>query len=269
MSNLIEIYTNKSEYINSSKYGILLLKNPKRFLIDFSEYSTVHNSILFLSPYQKLEWVESKGNIQQVEFHSDYYCIEYHKKEVACNGILFNNIYVTPYVTLNDRDFGEIEYIIAKMKTEMLSDNQFSESIIKTYLQLILAICSKEKIKLLDENLINKGLDKSILGFPNVIEKYFLENKNVEFYANYFNMSVSSFSKKIKQQFLKTPSQLIQEKIILESKKLLHLTNKSIKEIAFELKFEDEFYFSRYFKKNVGVSPSFYRKNVGISMVAK
>lgn len=73
----------------------------------------------------------------------------------------------------------------------------------------------------------------------------------------------------VKKQFSKSPSQLINERVILEAKKLLHLTYKSIKEIAQELNFEDEFYFSRYFKKNVGVSPSSYRKNVGISIVAK
>lgn len=63
--------------------------------------------------------------------------------------------------------------------------------------------------------------------------------------------------------------QLIQERVTLEAKKLLHLTYKSVKEIANELNFEDEFYFSRYFKKNVGLSPTHYREKVGISIVAK
>ena len=57
--------------------------------------------------------------------------------------------------------------------------------------------------------------------------------------------------------------------MILEAKKLLHLTYKSIKEIAQELDFEDEFYFSRYFKKEVGLSPKQFRDSVGISIVAK
>jgi len=55
---------------------------------------------------------------------------------------------------------------------------------------------------------------------------------------------------------------------VLEAKKQLHLTHKSIKEIAFDLNFEDEFYFSRFFKKNVGLSPKHFRESVGISIVA-
>ena len=73
----------------------------------------------------------------------------------------------------------------------------------------------------------------------------------------------------VKKQFSKSPSQLINERVVLETKKMLHLTYKTIKEIARELNFRDEFYFSRYFKKNVGVSPSVYRKKVGISIEAK
>lgn len=85
----------------------------------------------------------------------------------------------------------------------------------------------------------------------------------------YTAFSVSAFSKKVKKHFGKTPTQLLQERTILEAKKQLHLTNQSVKEIASNLGFEDEFYFSRYFKNAVGISPTFYRDQVGISEVAK
>ena len=56
--------------------------------------------------------------------------------------------------------------------------------------------------------------------------------------------------------------------MILEAKKQLHLTRQSIKEIAYNLKFQDEFYFSRVFKKVAKVSPQTFRDKTGISMVA-
>lgn len=267
---MFNIKTNYKSNFNSSNYHILLLENKEHFSIDFVKYGSSKYSILFVSPYQNVEWL-SKNNtkITQIYFHADFYCIEYHKKEVACNGILFNNIYLTPFVVLNRYIYEEIESIVDKMRNEMQSDNPFSESIIKTYLQLIFAICSKEKSTTLEHSLLNKSIDKSIFEFPAILDQHFIKEKKVSFYAEYLHLSISSFSKKIKQQFGKTPSQLIQERTILEAKKLLHLTKKSIKEIAFELHFEDEFYFSRYFKKNVDVSPSLYRKKVGISIVAK
>jgi len=43
----------------------------------------------------------------------------------------------------------------------------------------------------------------------------------------------------------------------------LYLTNKSVKEVAYELGYDDEYYFSRFFKKNVNISPQTYRETVG------
>lgn len=80
---------------------------------------------------------------------------------------------------------------------------------------------------------------------------------------------MSAFNKQVKKQLGKAPSQLIAERLILEAKRLLHLTHKSIKEIASELGFEDRFYFSRFFKKEVGVAPKIFRQQVGISIAAQ
>ena len=81
-------------------------------------------------------------------------------------------------------------------------------------------------------------------------------------------MTANQLSKRSQRYFSKTPSELIQERVILEAKKLLHLTRKSVKEISFSLNFEDEHYFSRFFKKSVGISPQIYREKAGISKVA-
>lgn len=102
-----------------------------------------------------------------------------------------------------------------------------------------------------------------------MLEKHFANVREPSFYAGKLKMSPSSFSKKIKLQFGKTPTQLIQERVVLEAKKLLHLTKKSVKEVAAELHFDDEHYFSRYFKNEVGIAPTQFREEVGISVVAK
>jgi YesN/AraC family two-component response regulator len=66
-----------------------------------------------------------------------------------------------------------------------------------------------------------------------------------------------------KSYFNKTLSSLINERIIIEAKRELYLTNKTVKEIAYELGYEDEYYFSRFFKVNADVSPQMYRETVG------
>lgn len=258
--------------INCPFYQILIFNGSAKFEINFIQYECSDRTILFLTPYQQFKWLDTNETaLHLIQFHGDYYCIEYHKNMISCNGILFNNIYEKPFFNINETYYDEIVNTIEKMENEIKNKtvNLFADSIVKSYLQLILSISSKEKSKYLTDLKPNELPNKDLVYFQDLIEKYYKTERSMAFYAAEFSLSTDAFSKKVKKQFSRSPSQLINERIILEAKKLLHLTYKSIKEISHELNFEDEFYFSRYFKKNVGVSPSLYRKNVGISIVAK
>ncbi len=73
----------------------------------------------------------------------------------------------------------------------------------------------------------------------------------------------NKLAKITKTHFNKTLTNLITERLLIEAKRELYLTNKSIKEVAYELGYDDEYYFSRFFKKNVNISPQIYRETVG------
>lgn len=263
---------NFSKPINCPFYQILVFDGSAKFEINLTQYVCSGSTILFLTPNQQFKWLDAnKTELKLIQFHGDYYCIEYHKNMISCNGILFNNIYEKPFFNINKSYYDEIVNTIEKMDNEIQNEtvSPFTDSIVKSYLQLILSISSKEKSKYLVNLKPNELPNKDLVYFQDLVEKHYKTERSMAFYASEFSLSTDAFSKKIKKQFSKSPSQLVNERVILEAKKLLHLTYKSIKEIAQELNFEDEFYFSRYFKKNVGISPSSYRKNVGISIVAK
>jgi len=96
-----------------------------------------------------------------------------------------------------------------------------------------------------------------------LLEQNFINQRQTTFYANKLAISSSVFTKKCKEFLGKPPSIIIQERVTLEAKKLIHLTRKSIKEIASILNFEDEHYFSRYFKnKQALLLPNLEKKLV-------
>lgn len=271
-STFFSIQKENSEYFNSgfsdSMYHIFLFNGNGKIIVDFIEYNFSGKTVFFSSPFQNIQIIcEKPIEVEILNFHSDFYCIEYHKKEVACNGLLFNNIYLFPHFSLHAEVYQEILNYFSKIQ-EVDPNEDFSGSVLQSYLQLILAISSREKNKLLpDKELITKNFNE-LKSFQNLVEEYFLSQKNLSFYADLLHVTPNTLSKKIKSKFNKTPSQIIQERVILEAKKQIHLTRKSFKEIALELNFNDEFHFSKYFKKYVGISPTQFRKEVGISIVA-
>lgn len=157
----------------------------------------------------------------------------------------------------------ELQAIFVRMKEENNDCDSYSASVLKTYLQLILALCSKEKKRLIGTE-VPKNLTDEVLNFQDLVEEFYRKEHSISFYADKIGLTTDAFNRKIKNEIGKTPKQILQDRIILEAKKLLQLTQKSVKEISWELAFDDEFYFSRYFKKNVGVSPLKYRESTKI-----
>ena len=253
---------------SDSMYHIFLFNGSGKIIVDFVEYEFDGRTVFFSSPFQNIQILsENQFEVEILNFHSDFYCIEYHKKEVACNGLLFNNIYLFPHFSLHEEVYREISNYFSKIQ-EADYHEDFSGSVLQSYLQLILAISSREKNKLLFDKELIKDDFNDLKSFQNLVEEHFLSEKSLSFYADLLHVTSNTLSKKIKSKFNKTPSQIIQERVILEAKKQIHLTRKSIKEIAIELKFNDEFHFSKYFKKYVGISPTQFRKEAGISIVA-
>jgi AraC-like DNA-binding protein len=261
-----------TDYINlcgsSPMYNIILLQGSGKVSVDLVEYVFEGKIALFTTPYQIIYFnTKHPLNARRLQFHGDFYCIEYHKKEVACNGLLFNNIYQQPHINLETEDYIEIDYILEKSIIEIENTSSYSTTVVRAYLQLILALCSKIKSK---NNVIyeEKNTHHPLMKFKEILENNFHKERQPSFYAAQMGISPNNFSKICKQHFFKTPSTLIHERVILESKKLIHLSYKSMKEIAAELNFDDENYFSRYFKKHSKITPTAFRENVGVSIVA-
>jgi AraC family transcriptional activator of pobA len=249
-------------------YYILLFNGKGKLTVDFVEYEVSDETALFTSPYQSIKVeAELKSDVRYLLFHGDFYCIEYHKKEVACNGLLFNNIYVQPYVSLGSEQYQEINGLLDKLSAELRYTDNYSNAVVRSYLQLILALSSKIKMGVLavsDEELSKHRVSR----FKELLDVNFRKQRSPSFYAAELGIAPNTFTKQCIVHFSRPPSQMIQERVILEAKKLIHLTHKSMKEIAAELHFDDENYFSRYFKKHAGVSASQFRDKVGISIVA-
>lgn len=244
-------------YVETFFYQIFLFNKQVEVIIDSDLYTINPPALLFLRPNQYIEWKVTNHKVAiQLKFIYDL-C---HKDTVLWNELLFNNTYPQPYINIDIVCYEEIKDILfLKIEKEINSYLVFSQTIIKSYLEIILALSGRAKRQF--NTFSHRFLKESDEGnqFLHLIESNFLTNRDISFYAGKLNCSIDSFSRKIKKQLGKTPSELIKERVILEAKKYLRLTNLSVKEIAIKLNFDDENYFSRFFKKNTGISPSGFR----------
>ena len=98
--------------------------------------------------------------------------------------------------------------------------------------------------------------------FKKLVNKHFIEEHDIAFYENKLDLKPKYLSKLSKKNNEMPPCQILIQKQIDHSLALLRNTNKSVKEIAYEMNFKDPYYFSRIFKNKTGISPSQYRQSV-------
>lgn len=254
--------------IRFSEYALVLIEaGTGEFRIDEVAFKFSGPALLFATPMQTLQ-LDHQGclSYSMIKFHSDFYCIETHREEVGCNGLLFNNIYIRPWIALDETTWQLFDQWIQQLQNEL--GGVYSEMVMRSFLQLILAKSSDIKLQLLELEANVRVKDESMEQFRKLLDQHFLQLHKPMDYAELLHISTNLLSKKSLKYFGKTPSQLIQERLILEAKKKLHLTNYSIKEIAFQMQFSDAYYFSRFFKKHTRVSPQLFRKRGGISEIA-
>ena len=98
------------------------------------------------------------------------------------------------------------------------------------------------------------------IAFKQLVHLHVNQEKSLQFYADKLAVSVNYLNRCVSTVYKKSSKQLLMEVAIIHSQLLLLETNKTVSSIAYELDFEDPSYFSRIFKKIVGLSPLAYRK---------
>ena len=96
--------------------------------------------------------------------------------------------------------------------------------------------------------------------FKKLVEDNYVEYAYADLFADTLGISQKKLNSIAKEFTGKTACQLVEEKIVSVSNQLFKNTDKTIKEIAWELGYEDQYYFSRMFKRQTGHSPRQYRK---------
>lgn len=247
----------------SSHYSIIWIESGSGCVkYDLSEYRFTSDSVFFFVPHQPFMLTDTVG-VQGIiiQFASDFYCIEKHRQEISCSGVLFSNVYASPSIQLDGEGQRTFEDIVNGVCSELACSSEPDPVLILSYLRILLI--KSTRIKKAQMEVHDEGVSSTHYAIRILIEliedRYRTLKRPME-YAKLLNLSPKTLSKLVKMHFGRTLTEVIQERVILEAKRELILTDKLVRQIAFELGYGDEYYFSRLFKKHTSVSPERFRK---------
>jgi len=96
--------------------------------------------------------------------------------------------------------------------------------------------------------------------FRQMVNKLYIDSKNVGEYAKRLNVTPNYLTTTVKQNTGKTPKDIIQKRVFLESKNMLAYSTLDIAEIAYQLNFQEPTHFTRFFRKFSGTTPNKFRQ---------
>jgi len=234
--------------------------NDNKMEIDSKEYIFNKNEILFLTPFNKIK-VHKTCDHRYMRFNKPFYCILDHDSEVGCRGILFYGTNSIPTLQPSEQDLAILETVWKMLVIEMKSNDNLQQEMLQMMLKRILILCTRIYKSQANFSAIETSQVDIIRDFNFLVEQHFKEKHTVTEYATLLNKSPKTLSNLFKKLNSKTPLQMIQERIMLEARRLLRYSDKPISEVGYDVGFSDIQSFSRFFKKHQGVSPTEFRTN--------
>ena len=246
-----------------SEIKVFYVPEGYELTVDFKHYKTENPALFFLTN-QHLQVEKGIEESSLLYYNRDFYCIQIHDKEVACDGLLFHNVFEIPFVELDEDENFIIKNLFQSIKDELEWKDSSTEEMIRTYVkQIIIRATRKWKKQNLDNDEIkipSSELDV-FRDFSRHLEIHFREKHNVADYADLLHIAPKTLTHKFKSLHLDSPNQFIINRILLEAKRLLFYTDKPVKEIAYDLGYEDPAYFNRLFTNKIGSTPTNFKKN--------
>lgn len=229
--------------------------------VDMVPYTVKSNAFYFSSPQQVLfkEEAQACANGITICFTEDFLGMEENRLLKQLPVIL--NPHDGHELLLSPADRLFIDDLANKMLAEYRLKLELRNSMLLSYLRILLIYLSRLYTAQFSKE--GKPADLSLLKkFKALVAEHFVQVHEVAAYAEMLNLSSGHFSEMIKEQSGKTAIEHIHDRLLLEAKRMLFHSESSIKEIAFQLGFEDASYFNRFFKRLTSNTPLNYRNAI-------
>jgi len=265
--NMKQLYAlHKEILINPHRTGFYHIlwfqKGTATHLVDFNPVKIKPNTLLFLNK-DIVQRFDDKGNFdgKAILFTDNFFCKTEADIKFLKSTILFNDLLTISKIQLQNKStlFNDLFKLI---ETELQNQkDNYQPDIIKNLLHNFLLLSEREKRK---QNFTEIKKDANldyVLLFKGLLEINYRTQKKVSIYANQISLTEKRLNIATSKVVGKSPKQIIDDRIMLEAKRILAHTNESVKEVGFALGFDEPTNFIKYFRKNNGSTPVEFREN--------
>ena len=222
------------------------------YFLDFNEYTLKDNQIVLIFPGQidRLDIEQKKGYLFAIDSNTFFEISQ------RLNSDYLSGYFSSHFLEPDPETRQSLNTLINLIFNERAGENRLM--LIKSYMQAFLfhvaAIFEKTG---LSKNTTNS---RQVAELMKLIDQNFIAQRETEFYASQMGVTKKKLNLIATKGTGKTVKQHLHERLILEIKREIHIGEKSLKEIAFDLGFSEPAYFSRFFKQFTGIPPSEFKE---------
>ena len=248
-----ELKTGLSIIWNTSENSTITIDNQ---LIEIEK-----GCILFITEYHQITDIQFQ-ELNIIQFNRAFHCVREHDEDIGCKGLLFFGAADIPKIVIPKEKAEHFQLLWRIFVMEMDETDAYKLDMLRSLLKRFLILCTRiYRKERFDINYDNKNVGL-IREYNYLVEQHYMTLTKVGDYAKILYKSPKTLSNIFKKYIDKTPLQIINERRLLEAKRLLHYTTQTIQEIAEALNFNDIQAFSNFFRKQMKVTPSAYRKKI-------
>jgi AraC family transcriptional regulator, transcriptional activator of pobA len=243
-------------------YEVLLVKAGTMIHnVDYQEYTIEADTLFFISQGQLHLW--GKTNIGSIEgyrlmFTEDFFEVGQSGHSFLFELIYLDNVYQTPQLSVSASSRQIFDYF--ELMHQEFGRSDCNLQALRSLLFLVLTetqrIANSQRGKLPNRQqmLIYKQ-------FMQLLEAHFTDKWGVDHYAERLNTTPRQLNRILQEVAQQSFMGIIQNRLVLEAKRMLILTTLSVSQIADHLGFDDSSYFSRFFRRHTQITPLDFRQN--------
>ena len=222
-------------------------------MVDFVDYPVTDNTIFFIAPGQIHAFDHNTDyNGVVIHFNASFMADEDSSESVFIKYNVFNAYDSLPFCKITADEELRLLNIVREM-----NHKDYMQYLLRLFL---IRVQRSGERKEMPKLYVTSVANRTFVRFRQLLEQNYCNVHTVQEYADLLNVSARTLTKYVQQSAHRSPLQIINDRIVLEAKRQLQNSMMSVKEIGYQLGFEDPSYFVKFFKRMTGKMPTELRK---------